>query len=102
LQQLDNSTNNVAKSGGGMAAMQTHDQDAASNSALAEPGIIYMTQGAKNNQNNQSIVIENFQMSNSQDAHSHYTQYISGVELHELMRYGMSEFPHRSDNLIHF
>ena len=82
--------------------MQTHDQDVASNSALAEPGIIYMTQGAKNNQNNQSIVIENFQMSNSQDAHSHYTQYISGVELHELMRYGMSEFPHRSDNVIHF
>ena len=82
-----------------MAAMQTHDQDAASSSALAEPGIIYMTQGAKNNQ---SIVIENFQMSNSQDAQSHYTQYISGVELHELMRYGMSEVPHRSDNVIHF
>ena len=85
-----------------MTAMQTHDQDAVSSSALAEPGIIYMTQGAKNNQNNQSIVIENFQMSNSQDAHSQYTQYISGVELHELMRYGMSEFPHLSDNVIHF
>ena len=82
--------------------MQTHDQDAVSSSALAEPGIIYMTQGAKNNQNNQSIVIENFQMSNSQDAQSQYTQYISGVELHELMRYGMSEFPHLSDNVIHF
>jgi hypothetical protein len=53
-----------------MTAMQTHDQDAASSSALAEPGIIYMTQGAKNNQNNQSIVIENFHMSNSQDAQS--------------------------------
>ena len=87
-----------------MTATQTHDQDATSTSALAEPGIIYMTQGPKNNQNNnnQSIVIENFHMSNSNEAHSQYTQYISGVDLHELMRYGMSEFPHRSDNVIHF
>ena len=27
---------------------------------------------------------------------------MSGVDLNEALRYGMSEFPHRSDNVIHF
>ena len=52
--------------------MPTHDQDATHTSALAEPGIIYMTQGAKNSHNNQSIVIENFNMSNTNEAQAQY------------------------------
>jgi len=40
-------------------------------------------------------------MSNN-EAHSNYNQFMSGVDLNEALRYGMSEFPHRSDNVIHF
>lgn len=42
-------------------------------------------------------------MSNtSQGQANYYQQFIQGVDIKDVLRYGMSEFPHRSDNVIHF
>lgn len=42
-------------------------------------------------------------MSNTNETQAnYYQQYIEGVDIREVLRYGMSEFPHRSDNVIHF